>query len=283
MDYLALIQDYLKKSITWWYTVVSKWWDYEVIICEGMIFRFPKNQDKLLDIKAEKKNLDIIAPRVSLPVPHYTIVDNTFIVYPLIQGVTLDELSSPYTDQVISDLSQFIKELHSIPLEVFDYKEEVKQESEEDKKGFHEFVNGLKQTIEIRLSGKVPATVITNLHQYMDELFFTYSSPKKAFVHGDLQGKNIIYNQNTDKISWIVDFTDSRVGSIELDFCHFYELGDGILEKMVQWYAWFVDKDFIERVFFLSRRGVIFEIENDDLYANKFDYLLTQLQKYKFM
>jgi hypothetical protein len=35
----------------------------------------------------------------------------------------------------------------------------------------------------------------------MDKLFFEYDSPKKVFVHTDIQAKNIIYDATRDKIS----------------------------------------------------------------------------------
>ena len=69
----------------------------------------------------------------------------------------------------------------------------------------------MKDDVAKRLGTKVPANTIAALTTYMDELFFTYDSPIKAFVHTDIQGKNIIYDPDQDKITGIIDFTDSRI------------------------------------------------------------------------
>ncbi|MEI7477264.1 MAG: phosphotransferase [bacterium] len=69
----------------------------------------------------------------------------------------------------------------------------------------------MKVDVTKRLDGKVPAKTIIALTTYIDELFFTYDSPVKAFVHTDIQGKNIIYDTNQHKIAGIIDFTDSRI------------------------------------------------------------------------
>ena len=69
----------------------------------------------------------------------------------------------------------------------------------------------MKEDIIKRLDRKTPVKTIAALTTYMDELFFTYDSPIKAFVHTDIQGKNIIYDPDQYKIAGIIDFTDSRI------------------------------------------------------------------------
>jgi hypothetical protein len=56
-----------------------------------------------------------------------------------------------------------------------------------------------------------------------------------------------------------------------------------ILRKMISLYMGFDDEEFFERVFFLARRWVIFEIDNDEICENNFEYILWQLKKYKFL
>lgn len=183
----------------------------------------------------------------------------------------------------MTDIALFLKQLHAIPVEKFDSLFTKKKQSKEEEEGFKKFVNDMKNKIEERLDKKVPAQTIIEIKNYMDELFFVYESPHKAFVHTDLQGKNMIYSEESKHLSGIVDFTDSRIGGIELDFCHFGGLGNGILERILELYRGYVDQDILDRIFFLARRGVLFEITNDEIYNNKFDYLLLQLKKAKFM
>lgn len=284
MDYIWFIQKHLGKQVWTNYVQISNWWDYEVIIYDDIVFRFPKNLDKTLDMQSEKKKLDIIAQYVDIKVPEYSIVDGVCITYPAITGIPFDKLNIPYTEEMLVDIALFMKQLHSIPLENFwfiDKNEEAKQQ-DSDKTELHTFVDGLKKKVQNKLLGKVPDVTIRNIHEYMDILFFEYESAEKAFVHTDIQAKNIIYDKHTQKISGIIDFTDSRIGWIELDFCHFYDLGEEILRKMIQLYRWSEDKDLFDRTFFLARRGVIFEIDNDDVFENNLEYIIKQLKKYKF-
>lgn len=45
-------------------------------------------------MKLEKQKIDIITPYLTFDVPQYTIVDDKFIVYPLIEGKTLDDVDN---------------------------------------------------------------------------------------------------------------------------------------------------------------------------------------------
>lgn len=285
MDYIWFIEKYLGKKIANHYTQFSSWWDYEVIIYNDTVFRFPKSIDKKLDMQWEKKKLDIITQYVNIKVPQYSIIDETCIMYPAIPGVPFDTLTIPYTEEMFEDIVLFMKQLHSIPLEKFSFmiENEKDQQNDPEQNELHKFVNGLKKKIQDKLSGKVSHATIQNLHEYMDVLFFEYESVEKAFVHTDIQAKNIIYDNVAKKISGIIDFTDSRIGGIELDFCHFYDLGEEILRKMIKLYRWYEDEDLFERTSFLARRGVIFEIDNDDVFQNNIEYIIEKLKRYNFI
>lgn len=290
MDCLWFIKQHLWKDIWNNYVQISNWRDYEVIIYDNAVFRFPKNKEKTLDIKLEKQKLDIVAQYVDISVPHHTIIDDIYITYPMMVWVPLDTVDVWFTDVIIHDIVLFLRQLHSIPLEKFwfiETKKEVEQSEiphgGKEKKWLKKFVDKLKNKVQLRLQNKVPDIVIKNIHNYMDQLFFEYESPKKAFVHTDLQGKNIIYDPKNNKISWIIDFTDSRIWGIELDFCHFYDVSEDLLRKVIRLYKWAEDEEFFERVFFLARRGVLFEIDNDEIFEKNFDYILLQLKKFNFL
>src|SRR3989338_9401638 len=152
-------------------------------------------------MKLEKQKLDIIAQYVDIAIPQYTILDDMCMTYPLISGVPLNTVDIEFTDAIIQDIVSFLKKLHSIPLEKFSFLEIKKGTPEEEKEGLKFFVNKLKDKVKLRLQDKVPDCVIENIYQYMDTLFFVYESPKKAFVHSDIQAKNIIYDPAQKKIS----------------------------------------------------------------------------------
>lgn len=280
MDHISLIEKYLKKKIVD-YKYITAGWDFDVYIVDNLIFRFPKTQEKKQGIIEEKQKLDVIREYVSLKIPEYEIVDNAYIVYPIISWESLPYSKDVYKNDVIDQLVWFMKELHSIPLSHFWYKEEAQENW--DNSELKSFVESLKSDIDQKIGNVLSKDQMMLMRSYMDELFFRYESPKKSFVHTDLQGKNIIYDEWEKKVTWIIDFTDSRVWWIELDFCHFFDIGEEILRKFIEKYRGNRDQSFFERVFFLARRSVIFEINNDEIFNTKYDDILQKLKKYGFL
>lgn len=276
MNHINLINKYLWKDIGQNYKYISRWRDYDVYIVDGLIFRFPKNKTSLQTMEQEKQKLDIVAKYVDLQVPIYTLADG-FMMYPLIEWLTLDEVENNRNDKIIDDIVNFTKQLHSIPLSEFGF---LQTDDDESDNWPSEFVENMKLDIAKKLHDKIPIHNINDIHKYMDELFYKFRSPEKVFVHGDLQAKNIIYDQKNDRIKWIIDFSDSRIASPELDFGHFY--GASSFEKIITKYRWFFDEEFADRVFFLARRNILFEITNDDIDKNR-EYIYDQLKKYKYV
>ena len=54
-----------------------------MVLYEGIIYRFPR-PGKELDMELEKRKLDTIRPYISLEIPQLSVVDNTFIMYPVL-------------------------------------------------------------------------------------------------------------------------------------------------------------------------------------------------------
>lgn len=281
MEYLKYIEQYLGKSIWKDYIQISNGRDYEVIIHNNIVFRFPKVKGKIYKLQEEKKNIDVLAKYVDIQVPQYTIIDNSYITYPILPGKNLDTVGIGYTDDILKDLMHFLRQLHDISLSEFWYQK--KQKSEQEKQETIAFVQNFKSRITAKLKNKIPDIALNNIYTYMDELFFTNKSSQEVFVHGDIQPKNILYDDWQKKISWIIDFTDSRIGSRETDFCDFFEKWEELLKKAIVLYLGEYDDAFFQRVFFLAKRWILFEIDNDDVFNNKFDYILNQLKKYKFL
>ncbi len=281
MNYISLIEKYLNKKIIN-YQHISIWWDFEVYIVDRVIFRLPKTEEKRKWMIEEMEKLSIIKKYVSLAIPNCQIINDSFIVYPLISGIQLPDEKSIYTDKVINQLVWFMQELHSIPLSEFWHKNESTNDWT-DNSWLRAFVDTLKEDLHKKIGTILSKNQMNDLENYMQELFFNYESPKKAFVHTDLQNKNIIYDETRQEITWIIDFTDSKIGWIELDFCHFFEAGDDVLRKFIEIYTGNRDKSFFERVFFLARRSIIFEIHNDEIFNTKYDYIVQKLKKYKFL
>lgn len=271
--YVSLIENYLRKEI-WHYTYIDSWWDYNVILTNNLVFRFPKNPNQWNVFAEEKRRLDIIKKYITIKIPEYIHIDQNMIVYKEIQWKNMKEFSLKNLEQIIN----FLKELHSISIQEVMTKKEEKDNNQLDK-----FVSYMKERIEERLFKKhIDKNVILAIHSYMDELFFSFESPFQSFIHWDLQPKNIIVSY-TGKVEGIIDFSDSRIGSCELDFCHILDGSKYLCKKSIEMYLWNYNHSFFERVFFLSRRNVIFQIDNDDLYNNHFNEIYQSLNKYNFL
>lgn len=272
-NYIILIKKYLKKSI-WQYSYIDSWWDYNVILTENLVFRFPKNKDQHNNFLEEKRKLDLIKNYITIKIPEYIYIDQNMIVYNQIKWKNMKE----FTLDTLTTIINFLKELHSIPKEKF-----ITEGEKTDNNGLINFVSYMKEKIEKRLYQKnIDKKTITNIHKYMDELFFSFKSPNQSFTHWDLQPKNIIVS-NSWKIEWIIDFSDSRIWSCELDFCHILYKSETLCKKAIEIYLWKYDQLFFERILFLSRRSVIFEIDNDDIYNNNFDKIYQSLINSNFL
>lgn len=289
MSYIDLIEQYTQQKM-WAYQLITKGWDFDVILTDTTAYRFPKAKfdvNELMDKqRLDKRKLDLIAHYVNMPIPQFTIVDNAFVSYPLIQWASMSDVDfKPYANDVITDLVLFLRQLHSIPLDKFDFlNSENNLDSNADQWALDEHVKNLKSDLDKRLHGRVSHEVIQTVLNYVQELYYGYKSPlPKVFAHQDLQPNNIVWNTDANRISWIIDFSESGIYSPEVDFSSFHEMGEWVLEKMVEWYRWYADKEFVDRVVFLGRRGVLFEITNDDIYNKEFDYLVSQLKKHGFM
>lgn len=226
MNYLQTIQEYLKRNVTT-HKRISTWRDFEVFIVDNLIFRFPKKKEKIIDLHKEKQKIDILKPYISLAIPEYTVVNNMFIVYPLLPGEPLKQVESSYNDSTIKQLSEFMCQLHSIPKELFEQNIQTSPADTDDE--LTSFLEVLHQNLDKKLSSHISPQALIWIHRYIQELFFSFSSPLTSFVHTDLQGKNILHIDSN--VSWIIDFTDSRIGSTELDFCYFYDINQDILWK----------------------------------------------------
>lgn len=272
------IEKYLNKKVDT-YTHITTWRDYDVYIIDQMVFRFPKTERPHLNIHKEKQLLDIIRPYVTLSIPDYTIVDDNFIVYPLLAWTPLPNDPNAYTDTMIIQLVEFLKQLHWIPQNLVHDLDPWPQHSEPDTV----FVQQMKQTLEKRLSGHISKPTLHAIYSYLDALFFDSTPTNPVVVHTDLQGKNMLYDPETKRITGILDFTDARIGNAAVDFCHFFDLSPDLLRKLIEQYRGFRDQTFFNTVFFLTKRTVLFEIMNEKVFKEDTECMLKKLEKYGFI
>ena len=278
MNYLEKVERYLwKKPQNYQY--INNWWDFDIILTPELVFRFPKKEKKLEELKNEKNLLEIVSHYTSFKIPLPQIIENQFFVYTIIKWKTIPKNIKAYNEQIIYDIVRFMKQIHNIPLErIPSYYKQSNMSQEK----LNKFVKDIKLNVEKKLFNLIPKKHLKNLLKYIDTLFYEFEPPKKALVHHDLNSDNILIKNN--KVNWVIDFSDSRIAWIEVDFCHFCDISDRLLKDFIKKYKWYEDKDFYERVYFLAARSVIFEIyEKDKLTSKDIPYIKNKLKKFNFI
>ncbi len=257
---------------------IKEWWDYYVFIIDNsIVYRFPKKEKNINELEKEKKILDILKENISINIPNIKIVwwiwyKYKIIPWNIIKKISLIYLNKDDLNNILDDIVLFLKELHSIPINKFDF---LKSEEAD----YNIYKDYLKNEIDIRLRWKVEYTYIKKLKLYIDDLF-ALNFKEKALVHTDIQAKNIIFDYQKNKISWIIDFSDCRLSWRENDFVHFLDWWEEIFENIIVKYLWFYDEDFVKTIKFLYKKTTIFEIMNDEIYKNNFNYLLEKIKNF---
>ena len=258
--------------------IIKEWWDYYVIIVnDSIVYRFPKEEKNLNELLKEKKILDILKNYISIKIPELEIVWWIWLKYKIIKWDTMEKLNLLDLDEnslnkILDDIVLFLKELHSIPINNFNF---IKSENND----YNIYRDKFKKEMYIRLKWKIDDIYIDKLKVYIDKLF-DLNFDNQVLVHTDIQEKNIIFNYSENKISWVIDFTDCRISWKEQDFVHFIDWWEKIFKKIIIKYFWFYNDKFVNIVKFLHKKPLIFEIMNDDIYENNLDDLLIKIKNF---
>jgi aminoglycoside phosphotransferase (APT) family kinase protein len=131
-------------------------------------------------------------------------------------------------------------------------------------------------------------TIITksdlkNIELYLEELYFHHQPKEIDFVHTDLQGKNILYDEKKLTLTGILDFSDAKIGSISLDFCHFLDIDIHLTKEIITQYRGYYDDLLFQEAVFLHKRSVLFEVQNDEYFYANTQNILQKLKKYEFI
>lgn len=221
---------------------LKDWWDYYVIIVDNIwIYRFPKEAKKLIDLEQEKKVLDIIKDYIKIQIPQFEIIWWIWFKYKIIEWETMEDLNfSNLNDDLLENIiNQIVIFLKGIhSIPVSEFKF-----LEADSVDYNIYRDNFKNEMDTRLKWKVNEDKIKKLKKYIDDLF-ALDFIEKVLVHTDVQQKNIIFDYD---------------------------------KNIIIKYLWFYDESFVKTVKFLNKKPLIFEIMNDDIYENDFDYLVKKI------
>jgi len=197
-----------------------------LIINKSLVFRFPKYQKGIMQLKKETEVLEYVRNIVSIPIPHpkYKSFDKlepgkVFTGYNLIEGVPFwkESLEKIKSDELIRGLAMqlvnFLIEVHSISKEkaLGVLKLEDNNPREEMSKLFDEIHNKLFPYIRKEAQIEITQSFKTFLNGKGLDL-------KTTLIHGDFGASNILWNPETCRISGIIDFGGSNIGDPAYDF-----------------------------------------------------------------
>jgi aminoglycoside 2''-phosphotransferase len=208
------------------------------------VFRFPKNDDAVNTLQTECEQLGYIYPYISLPIPvpvfentDSNILGQSFVGYPLIPGTplypeTVDSLSSSGKETLAKDLSTFLNELHSISTTKAPGKVITGQDAYQYWLKMYE---NISKSLFSYIRENKQMEISHHFERYLNDRTNFNFSP--TIIHGDFGMSNILFNEQDEKLSGIVDFASSHVGDPAIDIAGLLkQYGDDFVILMTRYY-----------------------------------------------
>lgn len=193
------------------------------LINDEYIFKFPRYFDVNKALQKETRILQALQGKTSLPIPKIKYVGVTegmqYLGYEIIRGEFLNisifnALSEIEKDNVITQLTEFFNEMHSVKMEKFP---QGLIEVKEFKNPTKEFFLGNYNAKLAKLFDKAEDEFIRNsFESYLaNEDNFNF---EPILTHGDLHFENLIYDNISKRIIGVIDFGDACFADNVYDF-----------------------------------------------------------------
>jgi aminoglycoside 2''-phosphotransferase len=220
--YLKVIKENIPELVIGKCSMNSEGQNNDIIIVnEETIFKFPKYNEGVEKLKREIKILGILKKYISIDIPciKYVNLDPcepgyVFAGYGMIKGIPLRKnvfMGVQNRETVANQLAVFLKELHSIPINEFI---ECGIDLNSSANEWEVLYEKIKDKLFKYMRSECRKKIIIDF-----EAFFGVDHDiKKAVIHGDFGGSNIICDPGKGKISGIIDFNDVSAGDPAVDF-----------------------------------------------------------------
>ena len=234
-------------------------WENFVLEVNGeYVFRFPKFRETENRLRNEIEFLPTLANRLSTPVPDYEFVWKGDRMYPhwfggyrKINGVTVESqrFRKEWTRPLATQISSFLKELHSIRVRGNSLKSIPRYSPEEWLRSIRQHHNKIRRIIYPLLGSGLRARSEEFWRALLAD--FANASFSPTLIHGDLGTENILIDPASAKLTGILDWGYAQVSDPALEFAHIFmhksELGEEVLrlygdqgsgfKGRVQWYV----------------------------------------------
>lgn len=235
-------------------------WDHLVILANGLAYRFPRNKDVEIRLEREINFLKEFKTSSSIQIPLYelkldTVTKKKFVTHKFIKGspLTVDLISKFNPENTLKigrQLGIFLKDIHSSPIERAEVLGLPHQEELESTRTY--FSSKLKK-LETIVFPLLTDTEVQWSRKIFDEFDKNIRKAQitPRVIHADMLARHILVDEEQQKLSGIIDFSDVCIGDPAYDFCTFGLFGDSFLTEVYKSYDLEKDNTFeIRRKFY---------------------------------
>ncbi|QCV56718.1 phosphotransferase [Thermoactinomyces vulgaris] len=233
-------------NIQYWKVDNRGWDNLVIVINDSWIFRFPRNskvqkrllvEKQLLDhIKDLFRDLDVEVPRYQLL---YDSADELPVCcfYPMIKGAPLSRkrlqaLSPPSSRKAAHVLGDALALLHSINVSQLQFHGLLPEQTEDDWKSHW---SDIKLKVLPLLTEREQYQVRHLFENFFEE--WSVADLPKTLIHGDLSHSHILFSEEQQRITGIIDFGDAKIGDPAYDFSGLYwDYGNHFLLQVLDQY-----------------------------------------------
>jgi len=229
--------------------VLNGGWDSRVFIVDGgYIFRFPRREYALKQLRMEVGMLPELAPLLNLAIPRFEFISPAlaehdadapaFVGYPLIAGEFLTPgvfrecvAGRPAEKHIAPQFGKFLTKLHAFPqARAVELGVELA-----GRDSFPKYVEKLRKMVMPLLSPKAASRV----ERFGEESLKLWkeSSFEPVLAHNDLSAEHILFDRERGCISGVIDFGDMMIDDPAGDFVGFrYEYGEEFARRVLAHY-----------------------------------------------
>jgi aminoglycoside 2''-phosphotransferase len=210
---------------------------HDVVIINGeRVFRFPKTDWARGSLRKEMAILDLMREHVEMTVPHYDIRDEDMGSYRLIpsRGLTRDDLlalDEAGQERIAAQLGTFLRQIHAIPAA------EIAVRGIPPSDASRPAGHWARMFAEVQ--ARVFPLLLADQRAWVERLFAPaladpgWPDYPPALIDGDLGPYHILYDEQTQSITGVVDFGTAGVGDPAVDFAAIINaLGESFLRRM---------------------------------------------------